>query len=145
MTMFTVCAACSKEEPFTSLCSALSLIYFYFLGIFYIPVLITSIFWDSFVFSAVFIPSPPFVFFIWMSGTPLKGIFQLANIVRVLDGARCWQPPPGPKLPVRLLKRTDMTWLCCCTMKWGSSTLASVAISGGGWWESRAGRYFQTS
>lgn len=75
------------------------------------------------------------IFFISMSGTHLKGTFQSTNIFCVL--ACCSQPPLDSKLPAGLLKRTDMTWLCCCTEKRGPSTLSSMAILGGGWWESQ--------
>lgn len=148
--MFMVSAACSKEEHFTSLCSALSMNYFYFflLLFLFIPDFIIAVFLNFFIL--VCLPchnhSVSAIRFLHLNvRNIIKGHLSIGKHCPCTWPGSLLTTTLGSKLPVLPLKRTDMTWLCCCTAKWGPSTLASMAILGRGWWESRVGRYFQTS
>lgn len=144
--MFMVSAACRKEICFPSFCSAMPLwMTFLFLYIQELFILFIYFFKCQFVFLDIFPPSQHFHFLHLNVRNTFKGHLSIDKHFLCTWPACCSQPPLDSKLPAGLLKRTDMTWLCCCTEKRGPSTLSSMAILGGGWWESQLGRYFKTS
>lgn len=135
ISMFMVSAACRKEMCFPSLGSACLFIYFstsknfkFYLYIFLSANL------SSWTYSP---PSQHFHFLHLNVRNTFKGHLSIDKHFLCTWLACCSQPRLDSKLPAGLLKRTDMTWLCCCTEKRGPSTLSSVAILGGGWWESQ--------
>lgn len=136
--MFVVSAACRKEICFPALCSAMPLwMTFLFLYIQELFILFIYFFKCQFVFLDIFPPSQHFHFLHLNVRNTFKGHLSIDKHFLCTWPACCSQPPLDSKLPAGLLQRTDMTWLCCCTEKRGPSTLSSMAILGGGWWESQ--------